>query len=266
MRVSNSVRPVRLTQLPSNGPSLIRSWARLLVLVPLVGAVTFSCSDPVAVTRGVGAIVQEQRTLRHIDSIEVHGGIDLTILVRGYEGGGVLPIGSARDTLVWIDAPEDLIPLVVIEARGAILHVGPKNGARLDPIPTVEVYTDRLVSVVADGSGDVRLKMDSVEGSTIPELALLSRGAVDFHAEGRVGRLVVDQAGSGDMHLESLAASIAEISSSGSGDVWVDASDRARVKLTGACDLFLTGTAVVADLQVVGSGSVHRSAAPGEIK
>lgn len=264
MRVSNSVWPVRLTQLPPRGPQPIRRWTPVLALVPLMGAAMVSCSDSVAVTRGVGAIVQEQRTLRPIQSVEVNGGIDLTIHVRGDGDQGRLPIATKRDTLVWIDAPEDLIPLVIVEPRGSVLRVGPKDGVRLDPIPTVEVYTDRLVSVVADGAGDVRVTMDLLEGGTIPELSLLSRGAVDFHGEGRLGRLVVDQSGSGDMHLENLAASVAEIHSSGSGDVWADVSGRVRVRLTGACDLFLTGTAVVEELEILGSGKVHRSAeAPG---
>lgn len=241
-------------------------WPHATVVVPslllLLGGSAVSCSDPVAVTRGVGAIVQERRNLRPIDAIEVHGGIDLSIKVGPGIGDALSPTSSEPETLVWIDAPEDLIPLVVIETHGSTLRIGPKDGARLDPVPTIEVYTSRLVSVVADGSGEVRLVMAAPDGKLRPTLSLTSRGAVDFQAKGQVGEIVVEQSGAGDMHLGGLTASVARISSSGSGDVWADASKRAQVSLKGSCELYLTGTATIEKQVVLGSGKIHRSAGP----
>ena len=264
MRDSTSVRANAPPQ-PLGG-SRSRGSMGHSVLAALLGSFAgvsaISCSDPVAVTRGVGPIVQERRTLRPVDSIDVKGGIDLSIQVGG---AGLEPASSSssgRETLVWIDAPEDLIPLVVIEVRGSTLQVRPKNGARLDPVPTIEVFTSRLSSVVADGAGEVRLVIDPAEGRTPALLSLTSEGAVDFEAKGRVAKLVVRQSGAGDMHLSDLSALVADISSSGSGDVWVQASERASVTLKGACDLYLSGLATVDEQVVLGSGKIHRSADP----
>lgn len=237
---------------------LLRPAAAVAVSLALLP----SCEPGAVVVRGTGAPVQERRAFRHAERLVVEGGLDVTVRVVG-NGEGPLPrFSSGGESILWIEAPEDIVHLVEHVVSGDQLTLRTRDGVRLDPVPSVELTVRRLVELTALGSGEIDLEVGDEENEGGPPMAerlsIVARGSVDMRALGTVGALEVTQEGSGDLRLERLRAAQLRHTSRGAGDTWVHVDGPVEVELLGSCDLHIAGDAVVERIETHGSGEVHR--------
>jgi hypothetical protein len=101
------------------------------------------------------------------------------------------------------------------------------------------------------GSGDL-----TIENYDQPTLSLIIDGSGDVHGVGRAGRLTLRTNGSGDVELDDLEVTDAEIDSTGSGEVVVGPTGDANIRLSGSGDVDLTRRPKSLQTDVSGSGEV----------
>lgn len=230
-----------------------------MVGAALAGLALVACGRPAEVVRGRGPLVQQRRTFRPVEEVVVRGDVDLWVRVIG-DGHGPLPRhASGVEAVLWIEAPEDLLGLVEVAVDGDRLLLGPADGARLDPVPSLELTVSRLRVLSAEGRGEVRLAFGEGAGFGPPMVDafhLRVEGSVDVRGAGSVGALRIEQVGSGDLHLGGLLATSLVHRARGSGDTWVRVDGAVDVDLEGSGDLYLSGDARVEARRERGSGEV----------
>lgn len=227
----------------------------LAVLAGLT-ALLQGCSDPVTIVQGTGSMVQERRLIRPTAEIGTYGPIDLTVEVGSPGEAGVEPWSSGKDSVVWVEAPEDLIQYVETVLVGDALVIRVREGFELDPVPSVEVHMSRLTTFSCAGSGSVNI-VSHLPADAAPELLTLSStGSVDIEAAGFVRSLDLTQAGSGDMHLLGLRAETVSHTAAGSGDAWIFASKAFETTIAGSCSVHLGGAPKKIVKTILGRGEI----------
>lgn len=228
---------------PFGGRCAFSVWGLAAVLALAVG-----CEEAPTRVVGQGAIVQERRVLRAVDTIEIEASDALTVTVVR----NVRAEGESRDSVLWIDGPADLAHYVEAEVTRSTLRIGLTHGVRLDPVPELELQVADLARVEVTGAGTVRVEC----GEDLPELVLASIGSARLEAQGSVRDLQVRLEGSGAAHLFGLVADRAAFRSAGSGSGWLHVLERVVVELEGSGDLTLRGDPAVA-ASFEGSGEVR---------
>ncbi len=215
--------------------------------------------DGPRVIHGTGPVVREQRVYRPAERIEARGYTNLAIEALPLEPGS-LPESSGGDTVVFLEGAQDLLAWVETSLSGDTLTISFREGVRLDPLPSIEVQTSYLVSLSSFGSGDIQLRGLTPASTRGESLELEFLGSADFHAEGEVSTVKIDQIGSGDLNLRGLHSRHVRYSSLGSGEAWLHASESVDASLKGSGDLHIHGS--VPDERnsssVLGSGKVFR--------
>jgi hypothetical protein len=127
-----------------------------------------------------------------------------------------------------------------------------KSGSySFDDQPRVDVSVPALDGLALEGSADA-----SLEGLDQPSLELSIAGSGEIRAAGRVERVFVSIAGSGDVGLFELASQEAVVTISGSGEVEVRAERSLRATVSGSGDVVYRGAPAVT-ANVSGTGSVR---------
>ena len=206
-----------------------------------VGGLAAGCTlSFTTVGEGAGVPISELRTVGAFRGLRVEGGLEVTV-----QAGETHP-------LVTVHGDDNLLVHVLVEVRGESLFVAVERGYRLNPAPRVEVHAPRLEFLKQLGSGSITVR--GIEG---PRFELSTAGSGEVFATGRVGRLDVDQIGSGDVNLFDLVAEEVQIDSTGSGDAEVCARRRLEVSLVGSGDVVYAGRPQLSR-KTVGSGDVRR--------
>lgn len=228
-----------------------------------LAALLTACTARVPVVHGTGAPVQERREFRPVERVTVEGGLELTVHVVGSGDGPLARFSQGGDSILWIEAPEDIVHLVEHVVSGDHLTLRVRDGLRLDPVPNLELTVRRLAELEASGTGEVDLRIGGEAAAGSPpmceRLRVVARGSVDVRGGGTVGALEILQEGSGDLRLERLRASSLLHRSRGSGKTWALVDGPVEVELLGSCDLHLSGDATIERLDVQGDGEVLRS-------
>lgn len=224
-----------------------------------IGGLTSCPGDGHVVVAGTGPIVQEQREFRPIERVEVLGQVDLSIQVLP-PAPGALPESTPPETMVFLEGASDLLHWVETTLDGDTLTLRFRDDVRLDPLPSIEVQTGRLVEVSTLGSGDVRLMGVVASATRGHPLEISALGSGDVHADGACELIEVSHFGSGDIDLRKLVGRVVSYSGMGSGDAWLQATDSLTSSLAGSGDVFLLGDAPDERVQssTLGSGKLVR--------
>ena len=222
-----------------------------------------------ALTTGSGRSASEiRRDLGAFQAIAMQGDID--VVVR-----------QAAGERVQVQADDNLLPLLetVVEDSGGrrTLYIRWKAGESVRKKNPVLVTVDvrELNALATSGSGDVTIEALktpafalSISGSSDANLRQLDTerlqlsiaGSGDVQASGRAARIEVSIAGSGGLHARELAAAEVSVSIAGSGSASVTAAKSIGVSIAGSGDVDYSGGALLAQMSIVGSGSVKKRA------
>jgi hypothetical protein len=209
-----------------------------------------ACDGAVVTVTGSGPMVREMRSFgasgeaaarggRAPSEVRVTGELDLSVHV-------------GREFGVWIDGHADLVGHVSATLEGSRIVVSLPRNMRLLPPPHVDVELPMLTALVVLGAGTAR-----VADVTGESLSLSLEGSGDLAVTGAVRRVTLELIGSGEAHLEGLAAESVTVDKVGSGVARVAASAALRGTIVGSGDLFYAGRPGTVDVDAVGSGSVR---------
>jgi hypothetical protein len=129
-----------------------------------------------------------------------------------------------------------------------------KNGERLD----VTLVGMKLTKIGV--AGKVDMDMGEIHQS---ELALSIAGSGSFQARGNADDLRLRVAGSGDYHLDKLAARDVQVQIAGSGRIEAASPQSARIKIVGSGQVHFVAMPKDIDTNIVGSGQI--SDASGQV-
>ncbi|MDB5122524.1 MAG: hypothetical protein JWP94_653 [Mucilaginibacter sp.] len=244
----------------------MKSFAKILLSVILLtaGSQAFAKSYPAANTNISGVV---DRHLSGFNAVNVAGPYDVYIKQGATES-------------VKVEAPADMIDRVLTEVNGGVLKIYSKHnnwnwGFSWGHHRRIVVYVvaKELNSINISGSGDVSFK----EGITANSLKLRITGSGDMTGRVEVKTLESNITGSGDMRLSGraensavgvvgsgdfTARNLVTVNSSvrvtGSGDAYVNASQRVDAAVSGSGDVHYSGTAKSINSKKSGSGDISR--------
>ncbi|GAC1304268.1 MAG: head GIN domain-containing protein [Mucilaginibacter sp.] len=244
----------------------MKSYAKILLAVMLLttGYQAFAKSNLVA-NKNASEIVD--RHLSGFNAVNVAGPYDVYIKQ-----------GAAES--VKVEAPADMIGRVLTEVNGGVLKIYSKHnnwnwgfwwGNHRKII--IYVVAKDLNSINISGSGDVSFK----DGITANSLKLRITGSGDMTGRVEAKTLESNITGSGDMrlsgHAENSAVSVvgsgdftarnlvtvnSYVRVSGSGDAYVNASQRVDAAVNGSGDVHYTGAVKSVNSKKSGSGDISR--------
>ena len=212
--------------------------------------------------RDPGSSVTRTYQIGAFDRIEVAGPYDVKVATGGSPGA------SATGGEKLLDETE-----VVVEGNVLKIRAKKKNGIRWNwgkrGKAEFTVTTAMLRGAGIAGSGGIAVdKVDGdfkgdVAGSGNLQLASVNGGAVSLEiagsgkisAAGKARSTSIEIAGSGDVDASALAASTADVSIAGSGNVRANASDTADVSIAGSGNVNISGGAKCS-VDKAGSGNV----------
>lgn len=227
--------------------------ARAGGLAGLAGLAALACGGPLVSVTGTGPVVRESRAL----GLESAAGNRVPSAVR-LEGELDLTVRAGRELAVWIDGHADLVRLVDVALEGELLAVAPPSNTRLVPAPHVEIELPALAALRVVGPGTARAV--GIDSEAL-DLALVGSG--DLTVSGVARRVTLELHGSGEVHLEDLAAEEVDIDKVGSGVARVAARATLRGTNVGSGDVLYVSRPATIAVDSVGSGSVRAAPAAG---
>ena len=220
--------------------------AVLMLLAAGCGTVTNMATG----VQGSGVELVEERDVAGIDAVadvRAGGAIDVTVTVDRDAEPSVVVAGD-----------DNIVPLVIVEARGGTLHVEVDGSYSTRNPLGVEITLPSLDAARLSGSGGL-----AVDGVDADSFAAELAGSGDLELVGvRVGTLTATLAGSGDLSVDGTADD-AKLYLAGSGDL-----DAAKLD-AGTLEVDVAGSGNVAaraagsaDVSIAGSGDVDLTAGP----
>ncbi len=213
--------------------------------------------------RGNGAIKTENRTVGTFTGVDVSGNIDVYVTQDS--------VASVK-----IEADENLLEYVQINANGGTLDIRAERGYNLKPSKSIKVYVSGPLFKRFEASGACDIysqnRISNSEGIGIhlsgacdvtmevnaPKVNADLSGAGTITLKGETKDLSIDGSGSTDMKCFDLMAENARIEISGAGDAQVYASMKLDVHVSGAGSVRYKGNATVSQ-EVSGAGSVKKA-------
>jgi hypothetical protein len=244
----------------------MRSFAKILLAVILLTAGSYTFAKPYAAAKTNSTEIVD-RHLSGFNAVNVAGPYDVYIKQGATES-------------VKVEAPADMINRILTEVNGGVLKIYSRHnnwnwGFSWGHHRKIVVYVvaKDLNSINISGSGDVSFK----DGITANSLKLKITGSGDMTGRVEAKTLESSITGSGDMRLSGHAenSTISVIGSgdftarnlitvnssvrvSGSGDAYVNASQRVDAAVNGSGDVHYSGTAKNINSKKSGSGDISR--------
>lgn len=235
---------------------------KLCVLVALTVSLT-SCIGGGSfwnTVSGSGNIVSEAHDLTGFESISVGGSADLFVTV-------------SDEWLVELTTDDNLHEYVEVFTDGKTLVIRNREMVNLRPSDrlTVRVSMPAINGLTASGASNATiessLKQDSfsvsASGSSdvhlwveLDEFFVQSSGSSDVYAGGYSRFVSVSLSGSSDFRGNEFTCDVAEVSLSGSSNMWATITESVSGQLSGSSDLNLNGTPAV-DVRTSGSSDVN---------
>ena len=196
------------------------------------------------------AQTEESRPLKGFERIELLGSLDVK-----YE--------QADSFSVRVAAPENVIKDVETRVEGNKLVVNMKGSNKFINIGvsdsdgvTIYVTSPDFIGIELKGSGDFDCKQ--LLDTDNLDITLKGSGDIKFH-DVICDQVNVSLVGSGDVELKNVKMLRSNIDLVGSGDVKVRFNESGSVesRLTGSCDITLSGTVKNYTSNVRGSGDMH---------
>ena len=195
----------------------LRIRMKLLPSAGVLGMVLVAACGPA----GSGNIVSQERETGEFESIEVSGGIDLT-----------LTVDATADDSVTVIYDENLLDRIVTEVEGS----------------TLVIRSEGSFNVFGSGC---RVEVTT---ATLEELAV--SGGSDVEAAGSLDRLVVGASGGSDLDLSDLVVDSMVIAASGGSDVTANVTGEIVGDVSGGSNLTIGGDPARQDIEVSGGADV----------
>jgi hypothetical protein len=148
---------------------------------------------------GDGHLAHERRAVGSVSALDVSGPLEVNVRVG--------PAPSLE-----VDADSNLLPLIRTEVSGGALRMWVAGNVRSNNSLRVTYTVPALTQVRASGSG--RLTVSELNGAP---LDFSKSGSGTAQLSGRVGRLDVQQSGSGQVNASALRTGDANLNLNGSG-------------------------------------------------
>lgn len=230
------------------------------------------------VVRGDGILVSEERVVNDFSSVELSGEFDIYIL---------------KDTVnkVEVEAESSIMPYIITGVRNGKLIVKSRDNAVIKNTLPMKVYVSMIdiEDIILSGSGNI----ETVDNFQSKHLYVLLSGSGNIYGEIDADDVEVDISGSGNIELVTnttnvdatisgsgdieligssiesdfrisgsgnilafnLPQDVCNTTISGSGSVYVDASQLLDVLITGSGNVYYKGNPVI-NQKILGSGSV----------
>ena len=191
--------------------------------------------------RGSGIPVSQGRDLPPFSSFELAGSNNVTIHV-----------GTKQSVVVHADS--NLLDRITTKVRAGRLVVSNTSGSFSTGSPMiVEISVPSLTALRLTGSGNI-----AADGVKTPTMTVALQGSGNVSASGEATRLDVTLGGSGNARLAGVAARDVHAVLSGSGTIFVQATNslRASISGSGSGTIFYLGHPKHLTSTVTGSGTI----------
>jgi hypothetical protein len=211
----------------------------------------------------VSAQSTQTRSVSGFNSISNAGSFSVHVKITGTESLKITADASI------IDEIETVVNGGNLEVRFKHPHQEHHYNGRVD----VYITAKSLNALVCSGSGSVELD-GALKGSTANVTlsgsgsisAGIASGALEatisgsgkINLNGSTGKTTVTVSGSGDLKGEGLKTDVAEVQTTGSGNVHLNVSKTISAQIVGSGNVYYTGTATIAKSQTIGSGRIHK--------
>jgi len=263
---------------------IAKSMLILAVLALVIGGVAYNLMSVNVKQSGTINLAQqnlakESRTLTNdVEQVEMNGPFDLAII-------------RADRASLDIQGEERLLPKVVVQQDGKILHISTKGMlVTMNQMVKITLTIPKLTGLTQYGSGDSEVTGFSgtsinfnvngsgdlsfsgqyqhvgvqIKGSGNTELDVAnaeqieinSAGSGDVTAIGKVNKLSAVSTGSGNIDAQRLISQQAEAISHGSGNIKAYANKAVNITLTGSGDIEIYGNPASKSVTKTGSGEV----------
>ena len=192
-----------------------------------------------SVTEGSGVPATQVRHVSEFDRVELAGSNN--VLIR---------VGEKQSVVV--NADDNLLDRITTEVRSGELVVGNVAGSFSTRAPTsVEITIPKLTAVSLAGSGNM-----TVDGLAADSFAVALPGSGTVNGSGTADRLDVSVGGSGLVQFTEVRAADARVVVSGSGSVFVTATERLDALVSGSGAILYAGSPQQVTKNVTGTGSI----------
>ncbi len=232
----------------------IRAIGLVLLLLLLLNSCFFHCID------GNGKVVSESRTLeREFEGIAVAGSFDAIVTQ------------AAKDS-IHIEAEANLMEYILTEVDGNNLVLRTPNNTCIDPRKpvVVHIFAKNIRQLSISGSGSILtdpFKTDelslSIGGSGSIKATVEAEkvsgtisGSGNIQLEGKAQEANYRISGSGKIGAEGLASADCSAGVSGSGNIYLSASEKLKATISGSGSVYYSGSPST-DINISGSGGVH---------
>jgi len=188
---------------------------------------------------GSGIAATQARSLAPFTSVLLAGSNNVAIRV-----------GPKQSVVVHADT--NLLRVVTTHVRAGTLVIGNTPGSFAAKSPmSVEVSVPSLNGLTLSGSGNV-----AVSGVNTPTMTVTLPGSGNLRASGTTTRLNVTISGSGNAELQQLAARDAHAVVSGSGTIWLTATNSLDAAIPGSGAILYAGHPAHVTTTITGSGAI----------
>lgn len=194
--------------------------------------------------KGEGNIVSETRIVGEFAKIEANGSTDVTVV-------------ADDEYYIIVKGYSNLVPIYKTRLNGDRLILEFKEGywnVRNDNI-TVEVHTPYVDKVSLNGSGSIYVG----NGYNHDRLDAHINGSGNINVGASIFKYMdVNINGSGNFNSENTDVNNVYVKISGSGDASVYVIDYLKVRISGSGNVYYRGNPGTVDLDISGSGKVHK--------
>jgi hypothetical protein len=241
----------------------------VLAAIIVVAVIVVACGAWVGaaygVTRAMGPVVTEDRSLSPFTKIDV-------------SGRGTLFITQGSTPTLRIEARQGILDRLKTRVSGDTLEIGYRSHwLGLDVLWEDEAITYHLTvpdlaavklsgAIVVKGEGTFAAGQFAIDCSGSSDvtldvraenLSLDTSGSSEITLAGQVDTFICDTSGSTEIFARNLVSRIASVDCSGSSDIEVNASERLTVNASGSSTVSHVGTPILAT-NISGSGEVRQ--------
>lgn len=234
---------------------------KFLLFTPILLMVLIfsSCHDSLNCVEGNGHVTIEYRDVPAFYGIVSEGSFDVVII---------------QDTLteVSVSAESNLIGYIRTQVRGSNLEISLVNNRCIDnnyPV-TITIRTPELESAVIEGSGNIfcdefitpSLNLSIIGSGNIDveaytdylEAVIPASGHIKLYGNSKVSEYVIS--GSGNITADDFMVETCYATISGSGSIFVYATDLLDVKISGSGSVYYRGNPTIIQ-NISGSGKIY---------
>ena len=213
-----------------------------LVILAAIGVVLLartSCgSSGSSGVQGSAVAATSTRALPNFSGVDLAGSNNVTV------------VAGARQSVV-VHADSNLLSHVTTQVKAGTLITGDVGSYNAKSPMYVEVSVPSLTALDLSGSGNI-----TVTGIRASRLTVTLPGSGDISASGSVTRLDISIDGSGDAKVSGLIARNVDAVVSGSGTIFVTATQSLDAKVPGSGAVLYSGNPAQVTTSITGSGAV----------